>query len=65
MIIIYIICIIGVSMAEDKIATGVIHEVPDDLREALISNPEIVEEWNRLTLLARNERICWIISVKK
>ncbi|WP_319562067.1 YdeI/OmpD-associated family protein [Marispirochaeta sp.] len=52
-------------MAEDKIATGVIHEVPDDLREALISNPEIVEEWNRLTLLARNERICWIISVKK
>lgn len=52
-------------MAEVEIATGVVHEVPDDLREALISNPEIVEKWNNLTPLARNEWICWTISVKK
>jgi len=52
-------------MAEVKIATGVVHEVPDDLREALISGPEIVEKWNSLTPLARNEWICWTISVKK
>jgi len=54
-------------MAEDQIevSDGVIHEVPIDLKEALISEPEILEKWNTLTAIARNEWICWIISVKK
>ena len=51
---------------EDRwIQTGVVHEVPDDLKEALISDPEALERWNDLTPLARNEWICWTISVKK
>jgi uncharacterized protein YdeI (YjbR/CyaY-like superfamily) len=47
------------------IATGVVHEVPKDLREALTSDPDALEKWNNLTALARNEWICWTISVKK
>ena len=47
------------------IATGVVHKVPSDLREALAAAPEVREAWNDLTPLARNEWICWTISVKK
>lgn len=53
-------------MLTDKtIATGVVHEVPSDLKEALICNPDVIEKWNTLTPLARNEWICWTTIVKK
>ena len=48
-----------------KIATGVVHTVPADLRKALISSSKVQYTWNGLTQLARNEWICWITSVKK
>lgn len=48
-----------------KIGTGVVHEVPDDLEIVLSGNPDLLEKWNSLTPLARNEWICWVISVKK
>src|SRR3989339_1790839 len=47
------------------IATGVVHKVPKDLKETLISNPNVLVKWNKLTPLARNEWICWITIVKK
>jgi uncharacterized protein YdeI (YjbR/CyaY-like superfamily) len=47
------------------IATGVVHKVPLDLREALTSDPKALAVWEDLTPLARNEWICWTISVKK
>jgi len=52
-------------MAKKGIATGILHEVPADLEEALISNQDVLEKWNGLTLLTRNEWICWITIVKK
>lgn len=52
-------------MSKPKIATGVVHRVPADMREALESTPEIRDAWNDLTPLARNEWICWTISVKQ
>jgi len=52
-------------MTNKTIATGVVHKVPKDLREALISNPDVLAKWNDLTPLARNEWICWTMSVKK
>ena len=52
-------------MTDKTIAVGVIHKVPEDLREVLISNLDILEKWNNLTSLARNEWICWITIVKK
>ncbi len=48
-----------------KIAPGVVHDVPGDLRDALVSDGDALERWNDLTPLARNEWICWTISVKK
>ncbi len=42
-----------------------LHKMPDDLKEALNSSSRALEAWNDLTPLARNEWICWVISVKK
>jgi uncharacterized protein YdeI (YjbR/CyaY-like superfamily) len=52
-------------MKKTKIETGVVHEVPDDLEEVLINNSDVLEKWNSLTPLARNEWICWVTIVKK
>lgn len=52
-------------MDSKKIASGAAHQVPPDLREMLSSVPAVLDAWNGLTPLARNEWICWIISVKK
>ncbi|HZT13095.1 MAG TPA: YdeI/OmpD-associated family protein [Candidatus Baltobacteraceae bacterium] len=52
-------------VAERKIAGGVVHAVPADLRKALTSDREALERWNGLTPLARNEWICWTTSVKQ
>lgn len=52
-------------MNETDIATGVVHEVPDDLKATLASNADLVKLWNDLTPLARNEWICWVTIVKK
>lgn len=52
-------------MTNLSIAEGVVHEVPDDLKTALVSQPGVLEKWNDLTPLARNEWICWVTIVKK
>jgi uncharacterized protein YdeI (YjbR/CyaY-like superfamily) len=52
-------------MVTQAIATGVVHEVPADLRKALLSDKSALERWEDLTPLARNEWICWVISNKK
>lgn len=52
-------------MNTKEVANGVVHELPPDLREALLSDPEALSLWENLTPLARNEWICWTISVKK
>lgn len=52
-------------MSKSKIETGVVHSVPSDLRKVLTSDPKVLTKWNDLTPLARNEWICWIVSVKK
>jgi len=48
-----------------NVASGVVHTVPNDLRKTLTSSTKILEAWNGLTPLARNEWICWVTSVKK
>lgn len=52
-------------MAKNGLATGVVHEVPADLRKALSSSKAVRDAWNDLTPLARNEWICWTTYVKK
>lgn len=41
------------------------HKIPEDFKKALASSLEAKEVWNDITLLARNEWICWVISGKK
>jgi uncharacterized protein YdeI (YjbR/CyaY-like superfamily) len=52
-------------MTQKTISSGTVHRVPTDLRSILQSNTTILELWNKLTPLARNEWICWITIVKK
>lgn len=52
-------------MAKKVISSGVVHKIPADLRETLASDPQALAAWEDLTPLARNEWICWVISVKK
>lgn len=48
-----------------RVSQGVVHRVPNDMRVMLMSAPEVLTAWNKLTPLARNEWICWTTSVKK
>jgi hypothetical protein len=52
-------------MTKHTISGGVVHDVPEDLRHTLASDVEALAAWEGLTPLARNEWICWTISVKK
>jgi hypothetical protein len=52
-------------MNTKELATGVVHQVPDDLRGALLSDESALEHWEDLTPLSRNEWICWVITNKK
>jgi hypothetical protein len=48
-----------------QITGGVAHELPDDMRQALLAEPKALEKWESLTPLARNEWICWTVTVKQ
>ncbi len=52
-------------MTRKDISGGVVHPLPADLREALTADAKVLAIWKDLTSLARNEWICWTISVKK
>ena len=40
------------------------HQLPDDLRKALTISQKALATWEDITPLARNEWICWVVSVK-
>ncbi|KND49910.1 MAG: hypothetical protein AB197_00160 [Parcubacteria bacterium C7867-002] len=46
------------------ISHGTTHKLPDDLRKALSVSSKACATWEDITPLARNEWICWTISVK-
>lgn len=48
-----------------SIAPGVVHDIPHDLKQLLLDNRNLLEKWNNLTDLARNEWICYVTIVKK
>ncbi len=52
-------------MTDIFIESGVVHEVPEDLKTVLLAHQELLEKWNKLTPLARNEWICWTTIVKQ
>lgn len=52
-------------MKSKRISMGVVHTLPTDLYNSLISDPKALIIWESLTPLARNEWICWVTFVKK
>lgn len=48
-----------------EILSGVVHEVPKDMEEILKGALNLLEIWNSLTPIQRNEWICWVTIVKK
>jgi uncharacterized protein YdeI (YjbR/CyaY-like superfamily) len=48
-----------------EVAGGVAHKMPDDLKKALLSSPQALAAWADITPLARNEWICWTVTVMK
>ena len=52
-------------MIKQKITHGVIHKIPKDVQKIIISDASVLNIWNTITPLARNEWICWIEQAKK
>ena len=46
------------------VTTSTVHQLPQDLKEALAANPKALAVWNDVTPLARNEWICWVTAGK-
>ncbi len=47
-----------------RISGGTVHVLPADMRKALAADKVAQTKWEDITPLARNEWICWTISVK-
>lgn len=52
-------------MTKVEIAGGTVHKLPTDLRKAITSSPAALAAWADITPLARNEWICWTVTVKQ
>lgn len=48
-----------------KISGGLVHEMPHDLSIALNETTDVVELWEALTPIGRNEFICWVEDAKQ
>jgi hypothetical protein len=48
-----------------NITGGVAHKLSADLRSALAKDQTVLQKWESLTPLSRNEWICWTITVKQ
>lgn len=46
-------------------STAQLHQLPLDLQTVLFADPMLQAIWEDITVLARNEWICWIESAKK
>lgn len=55
--------LVGVRIKQ--VSGGVVHELPVDLREALMANSTALAAWEDITPLARNEFICWVEDAKQ
>jgi len=52
-------------MPKIEIAAGVVHPVPEDLRNFLVADSVALALWEDITPLARNEWICWVEDARK
>ena len=52
-------------MAAKALPAGTVHKLPSDMKEAILSDKKMLETWESISPLARNEWICWTITVAK
>ena len=52
-------------MNTKTISAGTVHQLPQDLRASLAADPKVLELWEDITPLARNEYICWVENAKQ
>lgn len=52
-------------MNAEIIEEGLMHTVPDDIKKVLLKNSILLDKWNQLTPIMRNEWICWTTIVKQ
>lgn len=52
-------------MPTKQIPSGTVHKLPADLKKALTSDAKALATWGNITPLARNEWICWTVTVKQ
>ncbi len=48
-----------------KISEGTAHKLPADFKKALSSDSKVLDLWEDITPLARNEFICWVEEAKQ
>jgi uncharacterized protein YdeI (YjbR/CyaY-like superfamily) len=48
-----------------KVDPDFLHEIPTDLQQMLDVNDDVKAKWDTLTLLTKNEWICWVTIVKQ
>ncbi len=56
---------VNTHTTKKTIASGTVHRLPADLQKALAGDTKAHAKWEDITPLARNEWICWTISVKQ
>lgn len=54
-------------MSAKTVSGGVetVHQLPRDLRDALVADDATLERWESLTPLGRNEFICWVEDARQ
>ncbi len=52
-------------MSTATLPGGVVHELPEDLRDGLATSTVALAAWLDITPLARNEFICWVEDAKQ
>lgn len=50
---------------KNKIAGGLVHDLPADLIDALTQTNDVTDLWQNLTPIGRNEFICWVEDAKR
>jgi uncharacterized protein YdeI (YjbR/CyaY-like superfamily) len=48
-----------------ELSEGTVHKLPPDMQKAILADKKILEMWEDITPLARNEWICWTTTVAK
>lgn len=43
---------------------GTVHKLPTDVKKVLLAHKSVLDIWNDITPLARNEWICWVEGAK-